>query len=448
VYADDGVYSVQLMVTDDAGLSASLDAMAMIANVTPTVTAAGNQSIDEGSLLSLTVASFSDPGFTSAAAGTQETFAATISWGDGTAPESGTVSVTQGSAGVRTIGTVSGQHTYRDNGTYTVTVSVADDDLASQSASFMVTVRNVAPRVLTASNLIGNEGQSLNFMATFSDPGILDTHTAIVFWSDGSQSPGLVTEANGLGTVTSSHVFADNGVYPVRVEVTDNAGEIGRLESSATIANATPTLTPAMNQTADEGTMFSLTVATFTDPGFTNAAAGTVETFSATIDWGDGSALEPATVSFTPGSAGVPSTGMVSTQHTYVDDGLYTVTVTVTDDDLDSGQTSFTVNVRNVAPTVLTASTPAGNEGSMIRHILRSGSPRHAHSHGLLGRRQPDTGHGHRVGRGRHGHGQSRVRRQRSLHRPDRSNGRPRRHRQPADHGARSQRRADRARSD
>jgi hypothetical protein len=41
------------------------------------------------------VAGFTDPGFSNPLAGTEETFTATIDWGDGSAPEAGVISVVQ-----------------------------------------------------------------------------------------------------------------------------------------------------------------------------------------------------------------------------------------------------------------------------------------------------------------------------------------------------------------
>jgi uncharacterized delta-60 repeat protein len=54
-----------------------------------------------------------------------------------------------------------------------------------------------------------------------------DQHTAIWNWGDGMTSAGVVTEANGQGTVTGSHVFAVPGVYQVTVTVTDQRGASG-----------------------------------------------------------------------------------------------------------------------------------------------------------------------------------------------------------------------------
>ena len=62
-----------------------------------------------------------------------ETHTATIAWGDGTVEE-GIVNESQGS------GTVSGTHTYADNGIFTVTLSVVDETGGIGSDTFTVIV--------------------------------------------------------------------------------------------------------------------------------------------------------------------------------------------------------------------------------------------------------------------------------------------------------------------
>jgi hypothetical protein len=51
-----------------------------------------------------------------------------------------------------------------------------------------------------------------------------DQHTAVWNWGNGKTSVGVVTEANGMGTVTGSHVYAAPGFYTVTVIVTDQRG--------------------------------------------------------------------------------------------------------------------------------------------------------------------------------------------------------------------------------
>ena len=75
---------------------------------------------------------------------------------------------------------------------------------------------------------------------------------------------------------------------------------------------------------------------------------------TAVVDWGDGT-VEPATLEETDGS------GTVAGSHMYGDTGSYVVTVTVTDDEEDSGLDTLTVNVGvNLAPTVRAISPSSG----------------------------------------------------------------------------------------
>ena len=98
-------------------------------------------------------------------------------------------------------------------------------------------MNNLAPAVLSAGDLIGLEGQLLSFTGAFVDAGIRDTHTAIIFWGDGSSSMGSVSESSGAGSVAATHSYADNGSYSIRLEVTDNDGASGIQLATATVGN-------------------------------------------------------------------------------------------------------------------------------------------------------------------------------------------------------------------
>src|SRR2546428_1209507 len=80
----------------------------------------------------------------------------------------------------------------------------------------------------------------------------LDTHSATINWGDGTVTEtGMVTEspfgppgstAGANGTVSGSHVYADNGSYTVKLCVTDDDGAVGRatLGTPVTIMSPTP----------------------------------------------------------------------------------------------------------------------------------------------------------------------------------------------------------------
>ena len=179
--------TVAVVVNDYVGVSnRSADEAFTISvvNVTPQVTAGSNQTGDENRVVTLALASsFSDPGFhcPTCNPASQESFTATINWGEGT-ETTGTITYTPGSPGVVTTGTVSGSHTYGDNGVYTVTVTVCDDDGACANDDLQVTINNLDPTVgidKTAaitflsgdSAFLGRRGIEQSFSANGNDPG-------------------------------------------------------------------------------------------------------------------------------------------------------------------------------------------------------------------------------------------------------------------------------------
>ncbi|NOZ29289.1 MAG: DUF1349 domain-containing protein [Chloroflexi bacterium] len=127
--------------------------------------------------------------------------------------------------------------TCSDNGTYTVTLTVSDGVNEPVTDDATVTVSNVAPVVDAGPDQTVYEDSVVNLaLVTFTDPGVLDTHTATIDWGDGSPLEiGIVSEVGGSGTVTSSHVYPDPGVYTVTVTVTDNDDYVGTDTMVATV---------------------------------------------------------------------------------------------------------------------------------------------------------------------------------------------------------------------
>lgn len=49
---------------------------------------------------------------------------------------------------------------------------------------------------------------------------MLDTHTAMIDWGDGSAPEAVaVSQGAGSGSLTATHVYGDNGAYTVTVTV-------------------------------------------------------------------------------------------------------------------------------------------------------------------------------------------------------------------------------------
>ena len=180
-------------------------------NDPPEVTASANTSGDEGALLSLQLASFTD-------SDVADTHTASVDWGDGT---TSTAAVTESGGS----GTVSASHTYDNNGTNIVAVTVTDSFGSTQTVKFTLTVNNLAPTVFAGSAL-STAGSSITFPNIhFTDPGIQDTHSAAIDWGDGATSTAFVIASRRF--VRGSHTYSTTGQFTVTLTVTDDDGDSG-----------------------------------------------------------------------------------------------------------------------------------------------------------------------------------------------------------------------------
>ncbi len=89
-------------------------------------------------------------------------------------------------------------------------------------------VVNLPPVVAAAPNAIAVAGEPRELpLATFTDPGRLDSHVATVSWGDGATGPATIVEDDGSGTVSGWHAWASPGAYAVSVCVVDDDGGEG-----------------------------------------------------------------------------------------------------------------------------------------------------------------------------------------------------------------------------
>jgi hypothetical protein len=77
--------------------------------------------------------------------------------------------------------------------------------------------------ITVSSDLIA-VGDSISLSVPLTDTDVLDTHTALIDWGDGTTSAGTVTESNGSGVVTGSHVYTTPDIYTIQVTLQDNFG--------------------------------------------------------------------------------------------------------------------------------------------------------------------------------------------------------------------------------
>ncbi len=217
----------------------------------------------------------------------------------------------------------------------TVTITAADSNGATATTTFSLTVNNVAPAVsfnLSANPI--NENDSITLSATISDPGTLDSHTAVIDWGDGSPTTGLSLAA-GVLTFSASHQYLDDNPtatpsdnYPITATVTDKDGASGSAGTSLTVNNLAPVVGAVTGPASPLALGSSATVsANFTD-------VGTQDTHTCSISWDDGT-TGVGTVTEGGGS------GSCAASRTYAAAGVYTVTMTITDDDTGTASSLF-----------------------------------------------------------------------------------------------------------
>jgi Ca2+-binding RTX toxin-like protein/6-phosphogluconolactonase (cycloisomerase 2 family)/PKD repeat protein len=307
---------VTITATDEDGSFTNTSFLLHVKNEVPAILTLNQPVADEGGLAVL-FGSFSD-------GGSLDTHAAIVDWDDGTSSMAVVDETTK---------TFTAEHRYRDDNptstpsdTYLVSVTLADNHLASTGAQTTLTVDNVAPVVDAGSNQVVAEGDQVSFSGTFTDAGTADAHSVAWYFGDGSDA---------YDTLTPAHIYADNGPYVVTMTVTDDDGGAGSDTLIVMVNNAAPVLNPIDDAVLDEGIMLSMGPVLFHD-------AGALDTHSATIDWGDGTPGETVTVDQAARS--------VFGSHQYGDNGDYTASLTVTDNGGSATTGSFVVHVNNVVP--------------------------------------------------------------------------------------------------
>jgi len=242
-YATGGDHTFTVSVADDAPGNASATATG-----TAALNFAGQMLLTaatEGAALpnNTPIATFSD--FNSG--DTAASFTAMIEWGDG-ATSSGTVTGVSATPGGSTKFTVSGSHTYADEGSDTATVILTHTaDQATSTVSGVVAVAEADVLVAHGTSFTANAHQVFSgTLATFDDTGFpgngASDFTASINWGDGQTTTGSVSGGNGSAfTVSGSHTYAATGQDTVKVTLTDDAPGA---------ATATATMTATVNQGA------------------------------------------------------------------------------------------------------------------------------------------------------------------------------------------------------
>jgi len=189
-YQDDGVYTIQVSVSDGEFTTVKEFEM-IVENMAPALEVSFDNEADEGSELS---------------------FAAQV---NDVASDDVTVTWTFAD-GSRVEGTFA-QYTFRDNGEYLVVVVAEDEDGGTTMEQLLVIINNVAPSFTQFVMPSGaEEGQALDFMVSATDPGD-DTITYTFNFGDGTAI--MMTPDGNI-----SHKFADGDTFTIVICAQDEDG--------------------------------------------------------------------------------------------------------------------------------------------------------------------------------------------------------------------------------
>ncbi len=362
LYNAEGLFTISVTIQHGTAQNRSAISSANVVHPPLVVTGGLTYAAIEGKLMTLPVATFTDP-----VQGSEATsnYSATVNWGDGTSDVTGVtgrvfITVDQATG----IFTVHGVHTYSEEGTRQITIAVRYRTEPSSSVTSTAVIAD--PAVVVTGGLTVNGTEAVTFtnktVATFTDPGgaePLADYSAMINWGDGNSSAGVITfnTTTKVFSVAGDHRYNDGGNYTITTTIVHDTAPDASATSSAHITDAPVVPTGGFTFNAVEGALSGVqTVATFTDVGVPKAiGAYTVE-----IEWGDQSPSTAGTLTFNAG------TGLftVRGQHLYASKGTFTIHVTISHGTAPEKTVSSTANVANAAVTVTpSASLPSVNEG-------------------------------------------------------------------------------------
>ncbi len=136
-------------------------------------------------------------------------------------------------------------YTYRDNGTYLVTLTVIDAGGHADSDSLTVTVANAAPTAtftifgsstLECAGAATENPMRTEFGLSHTDPGSLDTHTAWILWGDGGRPDALA----GPPWHVPFHTYSKTGQFALLATVADDDGGMGSASATLNVVDTVP----------------------------------------------------------------------------------------------------------------------------------------------------------------------------------------------------------------
>lgn len=190
-------------------------------------------SATEGHSFSGPVATFKDPD-TSAKA---SEYSASINWGDGST-STGTITGTGGKF------TVSGTHTYKQQGSHTVKVTIKDRDNASNTAT-TTSSATVADGPLHAHSARPQKtGLTISgTLVKFTDANPFaktSDYTVTIKWGDGHKTTTTARHGSGHFFIKKGHTYKHAGSYRITIKIVDDGGSTATVSRTVTFALPKP----------------------------------------------------------------------------------------------------------------------------------------------------------------------------------------------------------------
>ena len=234
-------------------------------------------------------------------------------------------------------------HVYNTAGVFTVQLTFGDDDGESDTDVVIITVQqppNTPPVAEAGGPYTGTVGVAIILDGTGStDP---DGNPLTYSWD--LDNDGVFDDATGTTPTVS---FPEQGSYIVALLVSD--GLASHTDTATiTVLNAAPVITVAPEGSTTEGSAFTEAGA-FSDAG--------ADSWTATVDYGDDTGVQPLLLQ--PDQT-------FTLHHTYANEGVYTVTLTITDNDGAVGSATLVVTVDNVEPTAHAGADQSVDEGQVV----------------------------------------------------------------------------------
>jgi hypothetical protein len=333
-YAEEGTYSLSILITDKGGSSASAQSTVNVGDAPLAVQGQTPAATEGQSLANVVVASFTDPG----SDGTTADYATTITWTDSsgqTHTSPGTIQAT-GPQAFNVL--VANLGPYAEEGTYPIGILITDKGGSSASAQSTVNVSD-APLAAQGQTLASTEGQSLAnvLVASFTDPGSDGTiadYAATITWTDSSgqthTTAGTIqaTGAQTLNVVASNlGPYAEEGAFPISIVIADKGGSSATAQSTVNVGDA-PLTAQGQTLAGIEGqSLTNVVVASFTDPG----SDGTTADYAATITWTDSSGQTHTTAGTIQATGPQAFNVVVANLGPYAEEGTYTIGVRIAD---------------------------------------------------------------------------------------------------------------------